>query len=104
MIGVPTVAFVLRSVIVVLNPLSWNLPVLDAPKVSVALAAGPSAVVLPAFSVPALIVTPPVKRLAPLSVDVPAPALIKLLAVVPFEMTPPIVRVFALTVIVRLVP
>src|SRR5260370_37676554 len=73
MIGVPTVALVFRSMIVVLNPFSWNLPVLDARKVRFAFAAGPSAVVLPAVSVPALIVTPPVKVFAPLKVQVPVP-------------------------------
>src|SRR5438309_1770728 len=56
------------------------------------------------LSVPPLIVVVPEKVFAPVSVNVPVPALIKLLAVVPFEMTPPTVSVFAFVVIVRLVP
>ena len=68
-IGVPTVAFVFRSITVVLFPLSWSFPVLDAPKVKVALAAGPNAVVLPAVTVPALTVVVPVYVFAPDSVS-----------------------------------
>ena len=56
---------------------------LPEPKVSVALAAGPRAVVLPACNVPALMVVPPVYVFAPESTQVPAPDLMS-------EVAPPV--------------
>ena len=41
---------------------------------------------------------------APERVSVPAPAFVRLMAVVPFPMAPPSVRVLALAVMVRVVP
>ena len=54
-IGVPTVALVFSPITVTARPLSSSMPVLPLPKVTIALATGPSAVALPRISVPALI-------------------------------------------------
>src|SRR6185503_4967281 len=78
------------------------LPVLPEPNVRVAFAAGPRAVVLPALRVPALTVTPPVKRFPFERTVIPVPA--KVSAPLP-EITPLKVRfddVGELLVIVRL--
>ena len=72
--------------------------------VRVAVAAAPRAAAPWSFKVPEFNVTPPEKVFAPVNHKVPAPFLVRLLAVAPLEMTPPSVRVPALTVIVRVVP
>ena len=75
------VASVLNPItVMLLAPLSCTLPVLPEPKASLALVAGPKAVVLPAWRMPELIVVVPVYRvLAPASLMVPGPTMVRLL-------------------------
>ena len=70
-IGLPGVALVFNPTTVILSPLRCNTPVLPAPNATVAVATGPSPVGFSSVTVPASMVTGPVKVLAWLSVTVP---------------------------------